>query len=65
MNELDGGDETKTGLVVKKTYVRKAPKEPAKMYENGHEIITEDNKVYLVKTVNLLGKEYKRWELKK
>jgi ubiquitin-protein ligase len=59
-----GGDETKT-LVVKKTYVRKAPKESAKIYENGHEIITEDNKVYLVKTVSCLGKEYKRWELKK
>jgi ubiquitin-protein ligase len=59
------GGETENGVVVKKTYVRKAPKEPAKIYENGHEIITEDNKVYLVKTVNCLGKEYKRWELKK
>jgi ubiquitin-protein ligase len=58
-----GGDETKT-LVVKKTYVRKAPKESAKTYENGHEIITEDNKVYVVKTVNILGKQLKRWELK-
>ena len=59
------GDESQTEAFIKKTYVRKAPKKPAKNYENGHEIITEDNKVYLVTTVNLLGKEYKRWQLKK
>jgi ubiquitin-protein ligase len=59
------GGESQYGVVVKKTYVRKAPTEPAKNYENGHEIITEGNKVYLVKTVGILGKEYKRWELKK
>ena len=59
------GGETETGVVLKKTYVRKAPKESAKIYENGHEITTGDNKVYVVKTVKLGEKEYKRWELKK
>ena len=50
----------------KKEPVRKAPKEPAKNYDNGYEMTSPfDNKVYLVKTVGTDAKQFKRWVLKK
>lgn len=50
----------------KKTAVRKAPKESAKNYENGFEMISPfDNKIYVVKTVGNSDKQFKRWVLKK
>ena len=50
----------------KKESVRKAPKEPAKNYDNGYEMTSPfDNKVYLVKTVGTDAKQFKRWVLKK
>jgi ubiquitin-protein ligase len=50
----------------KKEAVRKAPKEQAKNYPDGHEMTSPfDNKVYVVKTVGTEGKQFKRWVLKK
>jgi ubiquitin-protein ligase len=53
-------------ITEKKEPVRKAPKEPAKNYDNGYEMTSPfDNKVYLVKTVGTDAKQFKRWVLKK
>jgi ubiquitin-protein ligase len=62
----DGDDYTEVIVDEKKEPVRKAPKEPAKNYENGYEMTSPfDNKVYVVKTVGTEGKQFKRWVLKK
>ena len=65
----DVGEESVSKNSEKKATVRKAPKEPAKNYENGFEMTSSfDNKVYLVKTVGAAetpDKQFKRWVLKK
>ena len=66
IKEITVGEEPEAEeAVAKKTHIRKAPKEPAKNYENGHEVTTEDNKIYVVKTVKVGDKEFKRWVPKK
>ena len=64
VDESAASVESKT--TEKKESVRKAPKEPAKNYDNGYEMTSPfDNKVYVVKTVGTDAKQFKRWVLKK
>jgi ubiquitin-protein ligase len=51
----------------KKKATRKAPSKPAKNFENGHELVSEnDGRTYVVKTMGEgTDKAFKRWVLKK